>query len=47
MKAKTKAKTKSNADHQLREAVMTQLDWETEAPGAGIGVSVSGGVVTP
>jgi osmotically-inducible protein OsmY len=47
MKAKTKAKTQSNTDHQLREAVMTQLNCEPEAPGAGIGVSVSGGVVTP
>jgi osmotically-inducible protein OsmY len=46
MKAKTKAKTQSNADHQLREAVMTQLDWEPEAPGADIGVSASEGVVT-
>jgi len=41
-----KAKTQPNTDHQLREAVMTQLDWEPEAPGAGIGVSVSEGVVT-
>lgn len=32
--------------HQLREGVMTQLDWEPEAPGADIGVSVSEGVVT-
>src|SRR6266542_1373982 len=46
MKAKTKAKTPSNIDHQLRDAVMTQLNWEPEAPGADIGVSVSGGVVT-
>jgi hypothetical protein len=42
-----KAKTQSNTEHQLREAVMAQLDWEPEAPGAGIGVRVSGGVVTP
>ena len=41
-----KAKTQPNTDHQLREAVMAQLDWEPEAPGAGIGVSVSEGVVT-
>jgi osmotically-inducible protein OsmY len=41
-----KAKTQPNTNHQLREAVMTQLDWEPEAPGAGIGVSVSEGVVT-
>jgi osmotically-inducible protein OsmY len=46
MKAKTKAKTQSNTDHQLREAVMTQLDWEPEAPVTDIGVSVSEGVVT-
>jgi hypothetical protein len=37
-----KAKTQPNTDHQLREAVMTQLDWEPEAPGAGIGVSAAG-----
>jgi osmotically-inducible protein OsmY len=30
----------------MREAVMTQLDWEPEAPCADIGVSVSGGVIT-
>ncbi|HEY7183928.1 MAG TPA: BON domain-containing protein [Blastocatellia bacterium] len=41
-----KAKTQYNIDHKLREAVMTQLDWEPEAPGAGIGVIVSEGVVT-
>ncbi len=41
-----KAKTQSNTDHQLREAVMTQLDWEPEAPATDIGVSVSEGVVT-
>jgi osmotically-inducible protein OsmY len=41
-----KAKTRPDTDHQLREAVMTQLDWEPEAPGAGIGVGVSDGVVT-
>jgi osmotically-inducible protein OsmY len=46
MKAKTKAKTQSNTDHQLREAVMIQLDWEPEAPVTDIGVSVSEGVVT-
>jgi osmotically-inducible protein OsmY len=40
------AKTQSNTDYQLREAVMTQLDWEPETPGAGIGVGVSEGVVT-
>jgi osmotically-inducible protein OsmY len=39
-----KAKTQYNTDHQLREAVMTQLDWE--APGVDVGVSVSEGVVT-
>jgi hypothetical protein len=39
-----KAKSQSNTDHQLREAVMTQLDWE--APGVDAGVSVSEGVVT-
>jgi osmotically-inducible protein OsmY len=39
-----KAKSQSNTDHQLREAVMTQLDWE--APGVDVGVSVSEGVVT-
>jgi osmotically-inducible protein OsmY len=44
MKAKTKAKTQSNTDHQLREAAMTQLDWE--APGVDVSVSVSEGVVT-
>jgi osmotically-inducible protein OsmY len=46
MKTKMKAKTQSNPDHQLREAVMTQLDWEPGAPGADIGVSVSEGVIT-
>jgi osmotically-inducible protein OsmY len=46
MKAKTKAKPQSNTDHQLREAMMTQLDWEPESPGADVGVSVSEGVVT-
>jgi osmotically-inducible protein OsmY len=40
------ARTQSNTDHQLREAVMTQLDWEPEAPATDIGVSVSEGVVT-
>jgi osmotically-inducible protein OsmY len=40
------ARTQANADHQLREAVMTQLDWEPEAPATDIGVSVSEGVVT-
>jgi osmotically-inducible protein OsmY len=39
-----KAKSQSNTDHRLREAVMTQLDWE--APGVDLGVSVSEGVVT-
>jgi osmotically-inducible protein OsmY len=41
-----KAKTQSNTDHQLREAVMTQLDWEPGAPSSDVGVSVSEGVVT-
>ena len=41
-----KAKTPPMADHQLREAVMTQLDWEPEAPAIDIGVSVSEGAVT-
>jgi osmotically-inducible protein OsmY len=41
-----KAKTQPNTDHQLREAVMTQLDWEPEAQVTDIGVSVSEGVVT-
>ncbi len=40
------ARTQSKNDHQLREAVMNQLDWEPEAPSAEIGVSVSEGVVT-
>ncbi len=37
------ARTQSNTDHQLREAVMTQLDWEPEAPATDIGVNVSDG----
>lgn len=41
-----KAKTPPMADHQLREAVMTQLDWEPEAPATDICVSVSDGAVT-
>ncbi len=36
MKAETKAKTLSNTDHQLRNAVMTQLDGEPGTPGADI-----------
>ena len=40
------ARTQSNADHQLRESVMTQLDWEPEALATDIGVNVSEGVVT-
>jgi osmotically-inducible protein OsmY len=40
------ARTQYNTDHQLREAVITQLDWEPEAPATDIGVSASEGVVT-
>jgi osmotically-inducible protein OsmY len=41
-----KTKTQTNTDHQLREAVMTQLDWEPQVIATDIGVGVSEGIVT-
>jgi osmotically-inducible protein OsmY len=41
-----KAKTLTLTDHQLRESVLRQLDWEPEVPATGIGVGVSESVVT-
>ncbi len=41
-----KAKTKNLPDHQLRHAVLRQLDWEPEVCSNEIGVGVAEGVVT-
>jgi osmotically-inducible protein OsmY len=41
-----KAKTENLPDHQLRQAVLRQLDWEPEVSSNEIGVGVAEGVVT-